>query len=148
MAELAAVVQPFTERTAQRGTVEVHLAGVKVSWFRYDYGLLQPLKKWRGVELLTVPDLAAMKLAAIQGRSTRRDFIDIYTILEQTTLTLPELLGLFIAKFPRANLQHLVDSLVYFDEADRERMPVTFIRATWATIKKRIRAAVGSLGEK
>lgn len=143
--ELRAYVgDPLEEQLVERGTVYATLHGVKLSWFHYRYRLLQPLETWRDIAIASLDDLAAMKLAAIHDRSTRKDFIDLYALLE-TGKDLGSLLELFLQKYPRASREHVVRSLVYFDDAERERMPRMRARWTWAAVKRRIRAAVADL---
>jgi len=61
------------------GTLTVRLRGVATSFFRYDYPLLQPLREspW-GLLVADPDDIAAMKLAAVAGRGSRKDFVDLY----------------------------------------------------------------------
>lgn len=61
------------------GTLTVALRGTPTSFFRYDYPLLRPLHESPWDLLLADPeDIAAMKLAALAGRASRKDFVDLY----------------------------------------------------------------------
>ena len=59
------------------GTLTVMLREVPTSFFRYDYPLLRPLHEspW-SLSLADPEDIAAMKLAALAGRGSRKDFVD------------------------------------------------------------------------
>ena len=61
------------------GTLTVTLRGVPTSFFHYDYPLLRPLHEtpWT-IGLADPDDIAAMKLAALAGRGSRKDFVDLY----------------------------------------------------------------------
>ena len=60
------------------GTLTVMLREVPTSFFRYDYPLLRPLHEspW-GLSLADPEDIAVMKLAALAGRGSRKDFVDL-----------------------------------------------------------------------
>ena len=83
MNDLAAVLpEPAAELQVSRGTIYLELRGVKMSWFRYRYPLLRGPTRWRKTLLASLDDLAAMKLSAIYDRGSRRDFVDLYALLE------------------------------------------------------------------
>ncbi len=84
-----------------------------------------------------------MKLLAIAQRSRRRDFVDLHAILA-TGRTLDDLLDLFVAKYPKGSVPHLLRSLVYFDEAEQDDSPRMIKRITWAQVKRDVRAAVAA----
>lgn len=61
--------------------------GVGVSFFRLAfYPLVQEPFLLEGVPVATVEEIGAMKLAAIMARGTRKDYIDLYFILQRTPL--------------------------------------------------------------
>jgi Nucleotidyl transferase AbiEii toxin, Type IV TA system len=78
-----------------------------------------------------------MKLGAIYDRGSRKDFVDLFALLE-CGADLTSLIQLFRTKFPRANIEHLIRSLVYFDRADREGAPTMLWRVSWPGVKRRI----------
>ena len=144
--ELAAVVaEPMTELQVSRGTVYLELWGVTMSWFRYRYSLLRPASSWRGSLVASLEDLSAMKLSAIYDRGSRKDFVDVFALLESGS-DLGALVELFRAKYPGANVAHLKRLLTYFERADREPSPTMLRRAPWPQVKRRIRDAVAGLG--
>jgi hypothetical protein len=67
-----------------RDTLTVDFRGVKTSFFAYRHPLLKPLEHGPlTVSLASIPDIATMKLAAIAGRGSRKDFVDLYFICRQ-----------------------------------------------------------------
>lgn len=87
-----------------------------------------------------VEDIAAMKLEAIVGRGRKKDFIDIAFLLEHFPLN--KMLGMYQKKYP-AGLKYLVmRSLVYFDYAEENPMPVMLKPLSWDEAKERICKAV------
>lgn len=93
-------------------------------------------------------DIAVVKLVAIGGRGSRKDFVDLYFFL-QAGGSLESTLELTRRRFQRIdyNEYHLLKSLVYFEDAEAEPMPSMLREASWAAIKKTIIAEVQRLSE-
>lgn len=84
-----------------------------------------------------------MKIAAIADRGTKRDFIDLYFIFaEARILTLIEALKLYDEKFKvlRQNRIHILKSLVYFEDAEKDELPLMIEPIKWTTVKKFFRS--------
>jgi len=60
--------------------------GIKVDIVNYYYPWLEQEKYFDQLRLAGKMDIAAMKLAAITGRGTKKDFIDLYFLLQQYNL--------------------------------------------------------------
>lgn len=129
------------------GTLHGVVSGVRVSMLEYPYALLRRLVKCPqfGCGLGSPADIATMKLSAIVQRGAKKDFVDVYA-LAKTTLTLQKMLAQFQQRFGVDDLAHVLCSLVYFDDADRERMPRMRWQANWREIKASIRKMVQDLG--
>ena len=86
-----------------------------------------------------------MKIDAISSRGSKKDFIDLYFLLEKYKLE--ELIGFFEKKYSgiKYNKLHIFKSLVYFDDAENEPMPVMTQKAEWEKIKERIGVEVRKL---
>ena len=114
-----------------------NLNGVHISFFLYRYKLLYPPHKLLGVALADLRDLGCMKIDAVQHRGRKRDFIDLWAIL-QNGLSLQEMLYLFDKKFEgvRFNRTHILKSLSYFDDAEEDQMPEMLKPASWEEIKR------------
>src|SRR3990167_404937 len=99
----------------EEGTLDGTLDDVKLTCIRYDYPLLFPLVEWNGAQLADERDIACMKIDAVSSRGSKKDFIDIYFLLEKYSLA--ELLSFFGEKYSHIeyNRLHLLKSLAYFD---------------------------------
>ncbi len=85
-----------------------------------------------------------MKLDAISGRGKKKDFFDLYFLLQQFTLA--ELLELYQAKYQHTTLFHVIKSINYFEEAEEEANPIVFDKKiTWAKVKKTISKEIHKL---
>ena len=93
-----------------------------------------------GVTLASPKDIAAMKINAIEGRGSRKDFIDIYLLLQHYSLD--DLLAFYSQKYPNYSIFRALLSLTYFDDAENEAMPKMFIPDTWDDIKTHIATIV------
>ncbi len=117
-------------------TLHLQIRGTKVSFLGYTYPLLFPLSPFFKVSVAHPQDIACMKISAIASRGTRRDFIDLYAISQQYGLA--HLLELFQTKFARANynILHILKSLAYFEDAEREPMPDLLVPISWKEVKR------------
>ncbi len=137
--ELGGVLQRLgAVETLQRDdrTLTALVMGVKVSFFSVPDRFLFPGVPYLFFEVADPRDIALMKLAEVSGRGARRDFVDLYSIL-RGGLSLSECFEWLPAKYGagRVNAYHVLKSLVYFEEAEREPMPVMLEPFDWAECK-------------
>jgi hypothetical protein len=121
--------------TAPR-TLYLEVGGVQVSLLGYRYPLLETAVD-PGEGLLPLAhrdDIAAMKLAAITSRGSRKDFIDLWLLVTRHR-PLSEFLELFGCKFEARDVGHVVRSLTYFDDAEAEPSPRMLMEIPWQQVK-------------
>ena len=130
-------------RGRSEGTLHATLDGFRVTFLRAQAPLLFPGTPYRGLSLADPRDIAVMKLVAIGGRGSRRDFVDLYFLL-RGGVSLEDVFAWTRRRFREVdfNAYHLLRSLAFFDEAEEEPMPKLLKTASWAEIKKTIRAEV------
>lgn len=124
-------------RVKKADTLLFYIEAISCSFFKYPYPLLRAVLPLQGtISLASVADIAAMKISAISTRGTKRDFVDLYFVC-QKNFTLREVLNFYQKKFGVLNhdLYHVFRSLIYFEDADRDPMPVMFEKANWRKIK-------------
>ena len=107
--------------------------GIKLDIVNYSYPWLSNCMQEDGLRLAMLDDIAAMKLSAITGRGTKKDFVDLWFLLKQ--FTLPEMLKLHLTKYHDSSLFMVLKSFVYFDDAETDEMPVMLIPVKWEKIK-------------
>lgn len=117
--------------------------GVKVDLVNYKYDWIGSPVEEDVIRLAGVKDIAAMKVAAIIGRGTKKDFIDLYFLLKQYSLK--EILELYLQKYPDGSLFIALKSLSYFEDADADPMPVMFEDIEWTDVKSFIRETILTL---
>jgi hypothetical protein len=81
-------------------------------------------------------DVAAMKLNAIYGRGSKKDFIDLYFLLQEFTLN--EMIDFYLEKYFDGSKFMMIKSLTYFSDADLDQTPPLFLDFNWETCKQKI----------
>jgi len=89
---------------------------VGISFFRYPYKVIRPLREIEGINLTSLEDIAAMKILAISQRGRRRDFIDIYFLIKKFGLA--QIIEFVKEKYPMFNIYVGLQGLTYFKDAD------------------------------
>lgn len=95
---------------------------IRLSFMTYQYPLIEPLLDSPSLKLASVLDIGCMKLSAIISRSTLKDYVDLYTILQDVNLD--TLLKATQQKFPSVDPNVMLKALVYFDDVQEE--PIAF----------------------
>ncbi len=127
------------------------LEGTRISFFHYAYPLLTPLATYRGLRIASLLDIALMKITAISQRGRRRDFVDLYFICRKLDLKLDDLLKRIPEKYASLSYPsyHLLRSLAYFDDAERDPPLRMLARYNWNRIKsffqEQVRELMGAL---
>lgn len=141
--ELASSGVPLEVQSTSTDTLHATVRGVRVSFFRYRYRLLEPLREWKaeGCRLASPKDIAAMKLAAVAQRGAKKDFYDV-AALGRAGLELPAMLEAYRSKFSTADIAHVLTALTWFDDAERDADPESLTGDRWDSVKQTMRAWV------
>jgi len=136
---------PFVAEQVAPGTLHGSVRRVRLSLLEYRYPLLGSPCNWqRCARLASRKDLAAMKIAAVTQRGSKKDFVDIYALANRS-FSLRQMLRCYQRKYAIQDIAHVLYSLAYFDDADRERMPTMIWEVKWPTVKDTIRQWVHEL---
>lgn len=130
---------------ARDGTVHGRLGRVRVSFFWYDEPLVKPLVQQGAIRIASIEDIGLMKVGAIIGRGSRKDFVDLYAVCQR--LPLSQLLQLGQRKFTdsRDFLLQAIKALGFFEDADREPPVVSEAPVAWDRIKAFFAAEIQAL---
>lgn len=128
-------------------TILGYVNTVQCTLFFYQYPLLFPTKSFRGVAVADLRDISAMKIAAISDRGIKRDFVDLYFTVREGGVQLKDALRFYGRKFGvlEANRVHLLKSLVYFEDAEKQITPRMIKNAAWPDVKKFFESEVKKL---
>jgi hypothetical protein len=82
-----------------------------------------------------------MKVDAIAGRGKRKDFFDLYCLLQHYSLT--QIMEWYAEMYKHSTLFHIYKSLMWFEDADSDAEIDTInVHTSWGDIKTYIIAAV------
>ena len=98
----------------------------------------QPL--FDDLRLASPKDIAAMKVNAVIGRGTKKDFVDVYFLLRH--FTFDEIMQFYLQKYTDGSEYRALLSMTYFEDADLQPMPFMFQQVGWDTIKDEIKHQV------
>jgi hypothetical protein len=110
--------------------------GIKVDIVNYPYPWIDKVNLIDEIPLAGQKDIGAMKLAAITGRGSKKDFIDLYFLLQK--FSLKELSGFYNEKYSDGSLFLVLKSLAYFDDAEKDISPKMLINTPWSQVKSHI----------
>ncbi len=113
---------------------------VKVDFVNYHYQWLEKPILENELVIARTKDIAAMKIAAITGRGTKKDFIDLYFLLKHYTLQ--EIFNFYIQKYPEGSIFLALKSLTYFVDAEENEQPEMIIPTNWNDVKTNIESAL------
>ncbi len=131
---------------ASADTLHLELNGLRISFLRAQTPLLFAGTAYRGLTVADPRDIAVMKVIAIGGRGSRKDFVDLFFYLKGGR-TLAEVFSLLDQRFQDVdfNPYHLLKSLVYFEDAQEEPMPQMIRPTEWDSVKEFLMAEVRRL---
>lgn len=103
---------PAEEINCFKNGILCFIGNVKVDLIAHQYPIVNPLILEEGIRMLSMEDIAAMKLNAILNNGSRlKDFIDMYFLLERIPLS--KMTSGFVQKYPDVNIQMAHAALLY-----------------------------------
>jgi hypothetical protein len=126
----------FALVSKESATIHATVRETKVSFITYEYPLLFPFQSFLGTKVADPREIGCMKISAIASRGTKRDFIDLYAVSQQ--FGLEHCLDWFERKFLQTNYSkiHVLKSLSFFDDAEKDPMPHMLVSLSWAEVKR------------
>lgn len=109
---------------------------IKIDFVSLPYQWIDDPIVYDSIRLASTKDIAAMKLAAITNRGSKKDFIDIALLIKK--LGLQQMMKFYHEKYPDGMEMMVLRSLVYFQDAEVQPDPVMLIPYNWDSIKKLI----------
>lgn len=137
---ISSALSGYGHATRLRKTQNIHvylINGVKVDLVNYPYPWLNELLVKDNLKLAAIKDIAAMKIAAVTGRGSKKDFVDIYFLLKQ--MRLMDMLNAYEKKYQDGSRFMALKSLIYFEDAEEDEMPRMLKPLTWQKVKDTIK---------
>ncbi|RYU94157.1 nucleotidyl transferase AbiEii/AbiGii toxin family protein [Emticicia agri] len=131
----------FKENLNRGYFLQGQIKDIKVDILKYPYKPLNDLIEIEGIRMIVLADIASMKMAAITNRGRKRDFIDLYFLLKHYSLK--QIIEWYQQKYD-AEIFMLLQSLVYFEDADNDIDLNMIVPTSWEDVKKAIKSEVQS----
>jgi len=121
----------------------------KVSFIAYPFFIPSRKKlQYGNIALLKPDDIAVMKIIAISQRGKKRDFVDLYWYCNNVR-DLETAFFHMLKQYPQDhNTSHILKSLAYFDDAEKDPMPNLEFSADWQKVKAYFRREVPRITRK
>ncbi|WP_296623739.1 nucleotidyl transferase AbiEii/AbiGii toxin family protein [Marivirga sp.] len=115
---------------------------IKLDLVQYNYPWLEEAIVWDNIKLAGLKDIAAMKIGAITGRGSKKDFIDLYELLKH--FSLKQMIEFYKEKYKDGSVYLALKSLIYFDDAEEQvkeypdSEPELLYDLSWEEVKSKI----------
>jgi len=118
-----------------------YIQKIKVDIVYYPHHPIAEIEEVDKIRMYSNADISAMKIQAILGRARKKDFWDLYELLQYYPLQ--QLIDWHKQKYPSQMLTiSIPNAITYFVEAEESETPLSFKGQTWDQIKKGISKAV------
>jgi hypothetical protein len=123
--------------------IEIISGNTKVMFFCFGFPLNKDFQIIEGVKFADPIDIGLMKLLALEGRTSRKDIIDLYFIHKEI-LSLEELLNIYDSFYPKEKYNNYKSMATVLNSEDykKEPMPVMLRDFDWdeglSTVNKEI----------
>jgi predicted nucleotidyltransferase component of viral defense system len=145
-------VQPFEPSTLSRyletkhrfeatlvspGTLYCILDSIKLSFIHYAVPLVYPPIQYESLQLADWRDILAEKFKTLSQRGAKKDFYDLYACFAFGNLKIDDGVKMLSLRFSKTgiNYYHILKSLTYFDDAEREPELLLVKPITWQAVK-------------
>lgn len=121
----------------EKDTLLLNIEGIKFSFFRYDIPLLFKPVNIENILVADWQDITAEKFKTIAQRGSKKDFYDLYCVFYFKKLTIKEAVDIFKKRFFHTglNFYHVLRSLIYFEDAEKEPEPKLLSNCSWEDVK-------------
>lgn len=118
-----------------------YIQNIKTDIIHYPHAQLHTPETIDGIRVYDIRDIAAMKINAILGRGKKKDFWDVYELLQHYSLS--EIMSFHKKKYPSQMLLiSIPHALIYFADAEESEEPVSLKGQTWESVKRFIQLKV------
>jgi predicted nucleotidyltransferase component of viral defense system len=118
-----------------------YIQKIKVDIVYFPHPPIEKIEETDNIRMYSSADISAMKIQAILGRAKKKDFWDLYELLQHYALQ--QLIDWHKLKYPSQMLAiSIPNAITYFTEAEDSDTPVSFKNQTWEKVKKGISRTV------
>lgn len=127
----------FSLMNRTSGSLSATIDSIKVDILLHSYPLIGEFSILEGVRILSLPDLAAMKVNAVTNRGSKKDFSDLL-LLHDNGIPITKALYYFCQKYGSAGRFLAIRSLNWFEDAEEEPDPIYLNGWTWGLVRQRM----------
>ncbi len=129
-------IGPYETLQEEKHTLTLLTDGIKISFFRISDPFMFVTIPYSFFHIADIRDITLMKLVAICNRGSRKDFVDLFSIL-RSGMILKDYLDLLPEKYSkgRTNIYQILKSLTFFDDAEAEPLPNMLEPFNWEECK-------------
>lgn len=114
---------------------------IKVDFVHFPHLLISAIEEEGNIRFYSIADISAMKIQAIFGRAQKKDFWDLYELLQHYSLQ--QMIDWHKQKYPSQMLAiSIPHAITYFLDAEESDAPVSYKKQTWELVKKGISKVV------
>jgi len=144
------ITEPSWRTTdAEDGTIYGEYLGAKTSFIAYPFFVSkEPKISYGHISVLSLQDIAVMKIVAISQRGRKRDFVDLYWY-SMNEESLVEVVKRLPDQYPSVahDYHHILKAMLYFEDAENDPMLKLNFKADWQTVKAYFRREVPKIAE-
>ncbi len=117
------------------------IQNIKVDIVHYPQPTIKPTESVDEINFYSIADISAMKINAILGRGSKKDFFDLAELLKNYSIS--QIIDWHKQKYPNQMfLISIPNAITYFEDAEESEDPVSLNGETWETVKDRIKKTV------
>jgi predicted nucleotidyltransferase component of viral defense system len=114
---------------------------IKVDIIHFPHLPIAAIEEEDKIRIYSSADIAAMKIQAILGRAKKKDFWDLFELMQH--FSLQQLIDWHKQKYPSQMLAiSIPHAITYFVDAEESVTPVSYKKQTWPEVKKGIQRIV------
>lgn len=118
-----------------------YIQNIKVYIVFYPHQTIAETETIENIKMYSNEDIIAMKINAILGRGNKKDFWDIYELLNHYSLS--QMIDFYYQKYPKQMLLIAIpEALTWFVDAEESADPISLKSQTWEQVKKGIQEKV------
>ena len=118
-----------------------YIQRIKVDIVYFPHPPIEKIEEVDNIRMYSIADISAMKIQSILGRAKKKDFWDLYELLQHYSLQ--QLMDWHTKKYPSQMLAiSIPNAITYFLEADNSETPESFKGQTWEKVKNGIKKVV------
>jgi len=108
----------FKRVNSNKNMLFAYINSIKCDFIYEPSKLLQPFLVKDTISYFSIADITAMKMHTICGRRKKKDFFDVYVLLEN--FGWEQMLQWFVNKYDKSQLYFLYRSIHYFEDANED----------------------------